>query len=402
MQTPLTVDTYSRFMADLFDERQLVACPTVWQQFFKWGQTTYSPDSEVVDIDIIRASGEELAALIHRGTDSRALNKQRNTELERFSSFSRVYPFAEELGDISASQLNKRMAGENPYEPVSQESRMRMRARNIHMEHIRRYARLFEVLAGLSLLGGAHPAITGSTNTDNWYDFRRNAAHIVSPTIPWDAAGADIMADWDSAFDIMRANGHETPDVAFAGANVIPVIFDDAKIKEWADLRRYSLIYVGSEGFNLPAKYNDLVAAGATALAKFTTPRGRVFYLFGYSDIWTDDNGNNQPYMPLNSFFFGKYQARCDRYFGPKELLPDTPTDAAWYQQMFGMNMNAPMMPPNIKNMNGIITPAMFYCDAYRSNDKKKVTIRTQSAPIYATTQTDAFFTYYGCLVQSS
>jgi len=36
----------------------------------------------------------------------------------------------------------------------------------------------------------------------------------------------------------------------------------------------------------------------------------------------------------------------------------------------------------------------MFYCDAYPSGDKKKVTIRTQSAPIFATTQTDAFLTF--------
>ncbi len=60
------------------------------------------------------------------------------------------------------------------------------------------------------------------------------------------------------------------------------------------------------------------------------------------------------------------------------------------------MNMLAPPMPPNIKNLGSVITPAMFYSDAYKAQDDKKVTIRTQAAPIFATTQTDAFVTFRG------
>jgi len=119
--TPNAVDTYSRMMDDLFDEKEIINVSTVWQAFFgKPGnggsKTVYSPNSEVIDIDIMRGN-ERTAALIHRGTDSRHIgNLQRNTTTQNFSTFSRVFPFAEELGDISASQINKRMAGENPYE----------------------------------------------------------------------------------------------------------------------------------------------------------------------------------------------------------------------------------------------------------------------------------------------
>ena len=120
MLTPNTVDAYSRFMDELFDEKEVINVSTVWQQFFgKPGnggsKTIYSPDSEVVDIDIMRGN-ERVAAMIHRGTDSRFLNMMRNTSTQDYSSFSRVYPLCEELGDITASQINKRMAGENPYE----------------------------------------------------------------------------------------------------------------------------------------------------------------------------------------------------------------------------------------------------------------------------------------------
>ena len=404
--TPTTVDTYSRYMDSLFNENDIISVSTVWQQFFgKPGnggsKTIYSPDSEVVDIDIIRGQ-ERIAALIHRGTDSRYLNNQKNTELERWSSFSRVYPFAEELGDITASQINKRVGGENPYEQRSKNDRMRMLAREHHMEHIRRYVRLFEVLCGLSLLGGQHPAITGSINADNWYDFRRNAAHIVTPTVPWDNAAADILGDWDAAFDALRQNGHVRANVAFAGGNICKILLNDDTFKAYADNRRYELIYAGRDGFLLPANLQPLVDAGADPIAKVTTPKGRSFFIFAYDAIWTDDDGEPQNFMPLNSFFFAYYGARCDRYFGPNEVLPPTPADMAWYQQMFGMNMNVPMMPVNIKNAGAVVTPRMFYSDAYPSPDKKKVTIRTQTAPIFATTQTDAFFTYYNCLTVSS
>jgi len=60
--------------------------------------------------------------------------------------------------------------------------------------------------------------------------------------------------------------------------------------------------------------------------------------------------------------------------------------------------MMAPPMPPNIKNQSAIISPAMFYSDAYKAQDDKKITIRTQAAPIYATTQTDAFVTFSGLI----
>lgn len=407
MITPNAVDAYSRYMDSLFDEKEVIGVSTVWQQFFgKPGfggsKTIYSPDSEVVDIDIMRGN-ERVAAMIHRGTDSRSLNAQKNTVTQNYSTFSRVFPFAEELGDITASQINKRVGGENPYERRSKVDRMRMLAREHHLEHIRRYVRLFEILSGLSVLGGQHFAISGSTNTDNWYDFRRNAAHIVAPTIPWDVAtGAQILADWDAACDALRQNGHVRPNVVFLGANVASLILTNTFIQGMADVKGFSLIRAGSEMFTLPANLSDLVNGGADAIGRITTPRGRTVYLFTYNDYYTDDSGDPQPYMPVNSCLFAFYGARCDRYFGPSEVLPATPSDAAWYQQMFGMNMNAPMMPVNIKNPSAVVTPGMFYCDAYPSSDKKKVTIRTQSAPIFATTQTDAFFTYYNCLEVSS
>ena len=280
-----------------------------------------------------------------------------------------------------------------------------MTAQKFHAEHIRRYVRLFEVLCGLSVLGGAHPAIFGdaaSLNADNWYDFRRNASLVVTPTIPWDAAGADILGDWDAAFDALREIGHVVPDMAIAGANVCSVILNDATIQAFADNRGFQMVRAGENNFVMPAKFNRFVEAGLTPIAYFMTPRGRTFHMFAYDGIVTDDDSVVQNLMPLAGFLFAYSSARCDRYYGPGEVLPADPITEQLYRYWFGMDMNVPMIPAKIKNPNAIVTPQMFHCDAYAAGDNKKVTIRTQAAPIFATTATDSFFTYYSCLTVES
>lgn len=402
--TPQTVDFYSRYMAELFDEKEIIGVSTVWQSFFGrpgngGSRTVYSPDSEVVDIDIMRGN-ERTAALIHRGTDSRHLNLMRNTVTQNYSSFSRVFPLAEELGDITASQINKRMAGESPYNGKARAERTRMLAREHHLEHIRRYVRLFEVLAGFSLLGGQMPAILGTTNADLLYDWNRNASHIITPAIPWDQAGADILGDIDTGCRLLRANGKVKPNVIFFGQNVFPVVLNDLTVRTLADNRRFELIQVSTNN-PVPPALMPLVDGGAIPRGLLRTPEGFEMWMFTYIDVVTDANGDPQHLMPLNSVFMAYFGARCDRYFGPPERLPLTSMDIPWYQEMFGMNLMAPMMPANIKQSGAVVTPDMFYCDAYLSGDRKKVTIRTQSAPIFATTQTDAFVTFLSVVGRS-
>ena len=81
--------------------------------------------------------------------------------------------------------------------------------------------------------------------------------------------------------------------------------------------------------------------------------------------------------------------ARFDRYFGPSEVLPQSSQQEAWMEEMFGFG-SIGQLPPNVTNVDAIVSPAMFYFDAYPSNNNKQVTARMQAAPIFATTQTDA------------
>jgi hypothetical protein len=394
--TPNGLDVYSRYMDDMFDLKDVIGVPTVWQQFYGKSQfgnskTIYSPFSEVIDIDLIGAN-ERTAKLIPRGTDSRHTGDiQRNTTTQYFTTKNMVFPFAEELGDISANQINKRLAGENPYEGQDKISRLRKLALEHHKEHIRRYVRLFELLAGSSLLTGQMPAILGTNNPDLIYDWGRNAALTITPTVAWNNAAADIIGDIDNAFDLVRQLGKVKFNLMFMARDVSHAFFNDATIQKLADNRRITLVQVG-EGIQVPQMFSDLVAAGADYLGYIGTPQGRRLDLFCYNDFYDDPDGVSQPYMPDGTAFLAYYGARCDRYFGPSERLPLVSTDMAWYSEMFGFSPLSVPFPDKIM-APGIVTPDMFYCDAYQSGDKKKVTVRTQSAPIFATTQTNAFAT---------
>lgn len=397
--TPLAVDPYSRFMVDVFDEKQIIGVPTGFQAFFgrpeTGARTLFSPDSNVVDIDIMRGN-EKIAALIHRGTNSRPIGTaQKNTNTQKYTSFSRLFPLGEEEGDINANQLLYRVAGENPYQKMTRLDRMRVISKEHHNEHIRRFIRLFEVLAASSVITGQHVAISGTTNTDLIYDFRRNSSNTVTVSTGWNQVGATILSDVDDGCDQIRASAHVNPDMIIIGGNAMDAFINNTDVQTQADNRRFELIEVGV-GNPVPQKFMRFVDAGFTPRGRLRTPKGYELWMFTYTDIYETDAGTATKYMPEDKAVISYSGARCDRYFGPPERLPLSGSDIQMYTEYFGFNPLAAPMPPNVKDMSRAINPAMFYFDAYKSGDKKKITIRTQAAPIYATTQTDAFYTLEG------
>lgn len=399
--TPLATDPYGRFMASVFDDRMVISVPTAFQAFFgnpgTGANTVYSPDSLVVEIDIIRGN-EKLAALVQRGTNSRILSGQDNVNEQKYSSFSRLYPLIEEEGDLNSHQINFRVAGENPYQAQTRIDRLRTLALNQHTEIVRRIVRLFEYLCSQSVLTGQMPAIFGTTNSDLIYDFLRKATHTFAAPVAWNNSSNDILGDIDTACDLIRADAHVNPDMMILGGETMEAMVKDTTVQEVADNRRFELIEVSTNN-PVPPKFARFTDAGFIARGRLRTPKGYELWMFTYVDGYTSSAGAFTNYMPQDNVLIAYSQARCDRYFGPPETLPMTAQRAAFYQEMFGFSPMAPPMPPMIKNEGQAINPAMFYYDAYSSPNYKEVTLRTQSAPIFATTMTDAFVTITGTVV---
>lgn len=400
LTTPLAVDQYSRFNASMFDEKEHIMNPTGFLSIFgrpeaNGSQTRYSPDSLDVDIEIIRGN-ERIAALVPRGTIASTMSGSvaKKPKVQKRSEFSRTFPLSEEESSINANLILNRMAGESATENRGKLVRLRQHAATLHKEHVRRTIRLWEYLAAQSLLEGVQPAILGTTNTDLIYDWRRNPAHIANLTYPWSNALSDPLADIDAAWMLGRVNGHVNQDYTIWADGVMNAFLGHADITAKADNRRFELIMINQE-MPVPNRYKFLIDGGMTARGRLLTPGGHEYWIFTYADgIKTDDAGDPVAYLPEGYAFFGYSGARCDRWFGPAEMLPNIPMRQQFYQQMLGFNLTAPPMPPNVNNAGNVLNPGMFYFDAYPTEGWKSMMVRTQSAPMFPTTQTDAFVTY--------
>lgn len=389
--TPQAVDTYPRAMVDAFDERAIISVPTAFQSLFgnpmSAAKTLFSADGSVVDIDILRGN-EKLAATILRGGNGRNITGQKNTNDQKFTGQSRVYPLIEEEGDITADQINKRVAGEGPYANITKEARMQILAMGHHQEHVRRIVRTFEFLASKSILDGKMPAKIGTSNTDLIYDFHRAAGNTIAGAVAWNDTNPLIMDDIDGACQQGREQGHVNIDMGIVGGGAMEAMINDTTFQNLADNRRIDLIEV-SDNNPVPPRFMRFVESGLVARGRIRTARGYEVWLFTYNEVYTDDAGAAQKYMPDDKMVLLSSTARFDRYFGPSEVLPMNSAREGWFAATFGFSSTG-LMPPNIKNLGAVISPAMFYFDGYPAPGDKAVTIRSQAAPIFATTQTDA------------
>jgi hypothetical protein len=313
----------------------------------------------------------------------------------KFTTFNRKFPLSEEEGNIGANELLLRGPGETPYQTRTRFDKMRDRALILHLENIRRHVRLFEVLAQSSIMTGKMPAILGTTNTDLMYDFKRRAAHTITADIAWDASGATILADIDEACDLLEANGNISPDMLCIGGTAFSAMIHDSTFQALADNRRLEFIQAGRD-LPVPANFSRFVASGWIPQGRLRTPKGYSLWVFTYNRTYHNASGVSTKLMTEGKAFITSTEARFDRYFGPPETLPMTGQRQQQYRELFGFDVSSPPMPMNILNAGAIIDPAMFYCDAYVASDYKNCTIRTQSAPIFATTQTDAIVVLQG------
>ena len=393
--TPLGTDQYSRVMVSAFDEREIVSVPTAGQAFFGDpsagnSQTVFSDGAGVVEIDIIRSAGETLAALINRGASGINTSGQPMGGDEKFTNFTRSYPLIFDTAAITADQINTaRLAGESPYSGSSPEARMRKLAMNLHMEIMRRIVRTNEYLAWQSLLTGTMPAIYGTSNTDLIYDFLRKSTHNYTVAVLWSNASAVILSDMDDAWDLGRQDAYVSFDGMVLGADAATAFYADSEIRVGGDNRRIDLVAYNDQ-ISMPSRFNKFVEAGMSWIGKARTPRGHEFYLFTYDDVYKAPvTGTVTKYMDDDKVLYFNANTRCDRYFGPSDCMPLDPGREQWLNWFFGLSPNAAPMP-NIKG-GQILDPRMFYHDGYPSPDGRSAIIRSQAAPIYATTQTDAF-----------
>lgn len=388
MQTPVVMDVYRRTMADAFDERPLIGVPTAFQSLFggPGSQTIYSTVADVVDIDIVRGN-ERIAALVQRGYQNETQNLSNPLGVEHaHSAQSRLYPLIETLSPLTTSMVSKRMAGENPYDPTTKTRIQRELAVKITMENMAKTVRRMETMAAEAILTGKITTVDGGGATLQ-YDFYRSSDLANTAGTVWSDVNALPLADLDAMCDELRSIGHVRPDICIMAGDAFVEFMNTTQIKNAADNRRYSFITLGQMGA-IPAKYSKLLDGGMDCVGRVVTPLGRELYIFVYNEVYTNTAGSATAYMTAGKVIVMYSGARLDRYFGPSDQLEMPSSRKAWVNELFGFNMDAPPVPRNI--LGNVVSGAMFYADAYGPDNGKSVMIRTQAAPIFATTQTDA------------
>lgn len=390
LDTPLALDPYSRMMALAFDEAAIIGVSTAFQSLFgrggALGVTKFSPDALVFDIDIIRGN-KKTSALLPRSMISQPIGTtQKDTQVGKYTTFSRLFPWMLEEGSIDSNQLKLRLPGENPYTPTDAKARMRALSHRMHQEQIRRCVRTFEILAAQSIIEGKQDAGGGEE-----IDFKRKATHTTTGSAAWTTITTDIDGDLNGYCDLVRQDGNANPDFVICGENGIIGILKNTQLLAWADNRRIGLLQAGSlNAPPMPPEFQPLVDGGMQHRGFIETTKGYKLHVFSYIDTYQNAAGTEVPYLNADYVIVGSSKARCDRYFGPPERLPLSPAEEADMRYFMGVDQQGGMLPANMKAASGVITPDMFYFDAYKSG-RRTFTVETQSAPVFATTQTDAW-----------
>lgn len=405
MAAPQTLDVLSRYMADAFDESLLLNEPTAFQSFFGRPETMsfnhYSPNSNDLDIEITRAK-ETTAALVPRGTLSAFVGSNfAMGDVGQSTYFSRKYPLVVDEVPITADQINNRMIpGEGPFEGLTRELRLQRYAVRAYRIIMQRMIRLQEFLAMQSVTLGKQLAsgAVGATPGTNDYDWRRASGNTITPTHGWGNASGVPLDDLDTACLQLRAQGHAEPDGAIFGATTLKYFLANATIQGSTVAGYASHIYWDFVQFNMnfkpDPKFDKFVKGGLRPVGKLRTPQGFELTIFTYPQ------GYNAPSTGTWTKYFGdtlavifSTQARCDRYVGPPEQLPLTAMDQQRLMERFGFNPLLPPIPRNDWMDTDVVVPQMFYVDAYENANRSGVVVRVQGAPVYPTTQTDAFVT---------
>jgi hypothetical protein len=399
---------YSRMMVEKFDERKTVPVPTAFQGAFygreeTGAKTIFSMNTKLIEIDIVRSTGNRLAQMVNRGTGSEDTSRTKNRKEGKYTNIGRAWPLVETTGSIENSELLDRPAGINPYDLQTRQDRLTIKAMEIHAEDTKRHISTVEYLCREALFTGEHPAIFVTTNSDLIYDFYRDSGNFKTVGTVWTNVAADILGDLDDGADKIQQNSYLFGDyglivdaTAFGGLKKNTVITSDA------DNRRYQFVALGGDIKELPTEFAKYKENGFNPRGYIETPKGRKVWIFTYDLTFIDDfttpgTDTVTSWIPSGKALMFSPKARCDRYFGPPDRMPVTAQEAQWYREMFGFDMTSMPELPAIQNAN-VIDSRMFYCDAYIGAGNKSVFTRTQSAPIMPTTQTDAFYVMSGLI----
>ena len=366
-----------------------------WMAFVGRGGGRLIPATDVkqVTYEIQRGNRRTSKLITRTGVANRLLgSNQKNIDLGSYTQVARATPLSMEQYAITNEKLLEKLPGEPTTDSgVTRQFRLRYHVGVAQNEMLKSQMRLMNDLVGEGIRTGYQTAVTG--DTDNMYDFYRNASNVVTLGTPWGSnpTTATPLANIDTACSQLVAVGGVMPTIALFGNVAWSKFLQTDEVSTFrTETNSDAFVSIGDRN-SVPAEYAFLTAAGWEAKGTIWTWEGRTLWVFTCESLSDNSSGTPTRCMPSNEVVLCNANSRLDAIFGPPETLPETASDVREYQEWFGF---APGATPPGQESFGLVRPEMFYLDAMRNETKTAYLIRSQTAPLYVPVATDEWYTF--------
>lgn len=358
------------------------------------GRLIPAPDVKQVTYEIQRGNRRTSQLITRTGVANRLLgSNQKNLDFGSYTQVARATPLSMEEYAITNEKLLEKLPGEPTDDSgLTRQFRLRYHAGVAQNEMLKSQMRLMNNLVGEGIRTGYQTAVTG--NTEDLYDFYRDAAHIVTLGTPWGSnpTTATPLANLDTAISQVIAKGGVLPTIALFGNTAWSAFLQCDEVTAFRTETLSDTFVIVGDRNPVPAEYKFLTDAGWEGKGFIRTWEGRSLWVFGSEALSDDPAATGTPVrcMPANEVVLCHANSRLDGIFGPPETLPETATDQRLYQEWFGF---APGATPPGEQSFGLVQPGMFYLDARRNEGKTAYAMRSQVAPLYVPVATDEWYT---------
>lgn len=200
-------------------------------------------------------------------------------------------PFVAPRRMLTIDDLTKRGFGEALYSTLTPEQRQRTILLNDAQELSEMISRREEAMAAEVMQTNGcimkHIADDKDESDDKEIKFYIGGSNPASytPSVKWDQSTAKVLADLEVMVRMLTSRGLPASDLVCA-PDVADVIIRNAEIIGLLDNRRYELGSVEP----------SVLAPGAAIIARLNV-LGRMINIISYDETYTDEGGDNQPYI---------------------------------------------------------------------------------------------------------
>lgn len=250
-------------------------------------------DQLILSYDIKRKL-ERVAVDVVPGTGPKNIRK-----LEPFTNKEYQAPAYDEAFEFNANEFKRRAFGQTSYTPIQKAARFVEFVNESWNESTEMIERAIELQCVNALLDGQLTLSNGDI-----IDFNQKLSHQITGT-DWTVAANDILANLQTALDLIRSDGKGTGNIFVGGRDMIEGILANTDIAARADIRRIESIDVKMPTFNeAGGAFHGLLTVGSYNIE-----------LWSYPQSFEDSSDVTQDYLPDKKAILFDSNARMDLNF---------------------------------------------------------------------------------------